>query len=133
LDFCRKKILVHFSFFGRRNLKIHLIPTFSSVGFGVHGNGGAPKYDDDLRIYSRHHSSKHHTQARKPQSLRTGTQALRSSKGWGKLELTAAGVQVQGKRAKPGSSGERAELVILGQKRRSQRPFAKEGLSPEVV
>ena len=44
LDFCRKKILVRFSFFGRRNLKIHLIPTFSSVGFGVHGNGGAPQY-----------------------------------------------------------------------------------------
>ena len=80
-----------------------------------------------------HHASKHHTQARKPQSLRTGTQAIRLSKGWGKLELTAAGVQVQGKRAKPGSSGERAELVILGQKRRSQRPFAKQGLSPEVV
>ena len=71
--------------------------------------------------------------ARKPQSLKTGTQALRLSKGRGKLELIAAGVQVQGKRAKPGSSGERAELVILGQKRRSQRPFAKEGLSPEVV
>ena len=77
------------------------------------------------------HASKHHTQARKPQSLRTGTQALRLSKGWGKLELTAAGVQVQGKRAKPGSSGERAEKIFLGQKRRSQRPIAKEGLSPE--
>ena len=36
--------------------------------------------------------------ARKPQSLRTRAYAVRSSKGMGKLELSAAGVQVQGSR-----------------------------------
>ena len=42
--FRRNFFLVDFSIFGRRNLKIHLIPTFWAVGLGVHGNGGAVQY-----------------------------------------------------------------------------------------